>query len=143
MEYYLCEFVDSFPWIEFFETLTHQVLGHLFQHGRCVHHVQRIQKALKALEQQFSCLAKDVKDLNREEEANYEQSNRRHIVGHPMHDNQWGYGNFSPHTRSYEPNYYDCYESNKLGARDCYNEISCRGVPRNDVGNGGNYVKMD
>ncbi|KAI5663928.1 hypothetical protein M9H77_23251 [Catharanthus roseus] len=60
-----------------------------------------------------------------------------------MHDNQLGYGNFSPHARSYEPNSYDCYESNRLGARDCYNDISCKGVPRDDVRNGGNYVNMD
>ncbi|KAI5677450.1 hypothetical protein M9H77_08400 [Catharanthus roseus] len=42
------------------------------------HHVQQIRQALKGLEQQFSCLAKNVKDLKREEEANYEQNERFH-----------------------------------------------------------------
>ncbi|KAI5675934.1 hypothetical protein M9H77_06884 [Catharanthus roseus] len=72
-------------------------LRYLFQHGRCVPSVQRMQQALKGFEQQFSFLVKDVKDLKREEEANYEQSNRRNLGGHPKHDNQWGYSNFSPH----------------------------------------------
>ncbi|KAI5653419.1 hypothetical protein M9H77_30606 [Catharanthus roseus] len=49
----------------------------------------------------------------------------------------------SPQFRSYEHNLYDCYESKKLGARDSYNDISCKLVPRNDVRNGGNYVNMD
>ncbi|KAI5653447.1 hypothetical protein M9H77_30635 [Catharanthus roseus] len=60
-----------------------------------------------------------------------------------MHNNPLGYGNFSPPARSYEHNSYDCYESNRLGARDCYNDISCKGVPKNDVRNGGNYVNID
>ncbi|KAI5680782.1 hypothetical protein M9H77_02009 [Catharanthus roseus] len=108
-----------------------------------LHHVQRMQQALKGLEQQFSCLIKDVKDLKREEEAIFEKSSRRDFGEHPMHDNQWGYGNFSPHARSYEHNCYDGYESNRLGDRDCYNGISCKRIPRNDVRNGGNYVNMD
>ncbi|KAI5653101.1 hypothetical protein M9H77_30288 [Catharanthus roseus] len=43
------------------------------------------------MEQQLSRLAKDVKDLNREEEAIFEQSNRSNLGGHPMHNNQCGY----------------------------------------------------
>ncbi|KAI5681014.1 hypothetical protein M9H77_02241 [Catharanthus roseus] len=54
-----------------------------------------------------------------------------------------GYGNFSPHARPYELNSYDCYERNRLGARDCYKGISCKGVPRNDFINRENYVNMD
>ncbi|KAI5654240.1 hypothetical protein M9H77_31427 [Catharanthus roseus] len=81
--------------------------------------------ALKGLKQQSSCLAKCVKDLKREKEASFEQSSRRDFGEHPMHDNQWGYGNFAPHARSY-----DCDEGNRFRTR-------------NDVGNGGNYVNMD
>ncbi|KAI5683012.1 hypothetical protein M9H77_04240 [Catharanthus roseus] len=58
-----------------------------------------------------------------------------------MRNNQWGYGNFSPHSRTYENKSYDFYESN--GARDCYNDISCKGVPRNEVRNGINYLNTD
>ncbi|KAI5649468.1 hypothetical protein M9H77_35473 [Catharanthus roseus] len=86
-----------------------------------------VQQALKGLEQQLSHLAKG----------------RRDFGGYPIYDNQWGYGNFSSHVRSYEPNSYACYESNRLRTRDCYNGISCKGIPRNDVRNGGNYVNMD
>ncbi|KAI5666875.1 hypothetical protein M9H77_16728 [Catharanthus roseus] len=49
------------------------------------HPVQRMQQALKGLEQQFSCLAKDVKDLKREEN---QQSSRRDFGRYPMYDNQ-------------------------------------------------------
>ncbi|KAI5669027.1 hypothetical protein M9H77_18880 [Catharanthus roseus] len=38
-----------------------------------------------------------------------------------MHDNQWEYGNFPPHARSYEHNSYDFYESNRFGDRDFRN----------------------
>ncbi|KAI5652470.1 hypothetical protein M9H77_29657 [Catharanthus roseus] len=105
--------------------------------------LHRVQQALEGLEQQLSCLAKGVKDLRREEEAILEQSNRRNLGGYLMHNNQREYGNFSPHARSYENNSYDCYESNRFGARDCHNDISCKGVPRNDVRNGRNYMNMD
>ncbi|KAI5667366.1 hypothetical protein M9H77_17219 [Catharanthus roseus] len=53
----------------------------------------------------------------------------------------WELGTYR--SRSYEHNSYDCYKSNRLGGRDCYNEISCKGVPRNEVRNGGNYVNVD
>ncbi|KAI5672736.1 hypothetical protein M9H77_13100 [Catharanthus roseus] len=49
-------------------------------------------KALKGLEQHLSCLAKGVKDLRSEEEAILEQSNRGNLGGHPMCNDQWGYG---------------------------------------------------
>ncbi|KAI5663385.1 hypothetical protein M9H77_22708 [Catharanthus roseus] len=45
--------------------------------------------------------------------------------------------------RSYEHNFYDCYEGNRFGARNDYNDISCKRVPGNDVRNGGNYANMD
>ncbi|KAI5683073.1 hypothetical protein M9H77_04301 [Catharanthus roseus] len=102
--------------------------------------LRHVQQALEELEQQLSCLAKGVKDLRREEEAILEQSSRRNLGGHPMHNKQWGYGNFSPHARSYEHNSYDYYEGNRLGARNCYNDTSCKRVPRNEVRNKGNYV---
>ncbi|KAI5676631.1 hypothetical protein M9H77_07581 [Catharanthus roseus] len=60
-----------------------------------------------------------------------------------MHDNQWGYGNFSPHARSYVNNFYDCYEGIRFGTRNDFNDTFCKRVPRNDVRNGGNYVNMD
>ncbi|KAI5653874.1 hypothetical protein M9H77_31061 [Catharanthus roseus] len=60
-----------------------------------------------------------------------------------MHDNQWGYGNFSSHARSYEHNSYACYKSNRIKARDCYNDISYKAVRRHDVRNRGNYVNID
>ncbi|KAI5682758.1 hypothetical protein M9H77_03986 [Catharanthus roseus] len=105
--------------------------------------LRHVQQALEGLEQQLSCLAKGVKDLKREKETILEQSSKRNLGRHRMHDNQWGYGNFSAHARSYEHNSYNCYESNRLGARDCYNDKSCKGVSRNIVRNGGNYVNID
>ncbi|KAI5676034.1 hypothetical protein M9H77_06984 [Catharanthus roseus] len=76
------------------------------------------------MEQQFSCLAHDVKDLEREEEAICEQSSRRDFGGHPMHDKQRGY------------------------AIDLELEIVImiylvKIVPRNDARNGGNDVNME
>ncbi|KAI5668262.1 hypothetical protein M9H77_18115 [Catharanthus roseus] len=61
----------------------------------------------RSREQQLPYLAKGVNELKREEEAILEQSNRRNLGGNPMHDNQWGYGSFSSHARSYEHNPYD------------------------------------
>ncbi|KAI5681750.1 hypothetical protein M9H77_02978 [Catharanthus roseus] len=107
------------------------------------HNVQRMQKAIEGLEQQLSCVAKSVGDLKREEEAILEQSSRRNLGGHSMHNNQWGYGNFSPYDRSYERNSYDCYGNNALGARNSYNDRSYKSVPRNKVRNEGNYVNID
>ncbi|KAI5668388.1 hypothetical protein M9H77_18241 [Catharanthus roseus] len=60
-----------------------------------------------------------------------------------MHDNQREYDNFSSHARSYEHNFYDCYEGNRFGTRNDYNDTSYKRVPRNDVRNGGTYVNMD
>ncbi|KAI5658083.1 hypothetical protein M9H77_26876 [Catharanthus roseus] len=60
-----------------------------------------------------------------------------------MYNNHWGYGNFSPHDRSYEHNSYDFYEGNILGTRNCYNDKSCKRVPRNYVRNGRNYVNLN
>ncbi|KAI5663933.1 hypothetical protein M9H77_23256 [Catharanthus roseus] len=54
-----------------------------------------------------------------------------------------GYGNFSPHARSYEHNFHDCYEGNRVGTRNGYNDTFCKRVPRNEVRNGGDYVNMD
>ncbi|KAI5664542.1 hypothetical protein M9H77_23865 [Catharanthus roseus] len=73
-----------------------------------------VQQVLAGLEQYFSCLANGVKYLRREEEAILDKHNS-----------------------------YDCYESNRVRARDCYYDISCKGVPRNDIRNGGNYVNKD
>ncbi|KAI5676624.1 hypothetical protein M9H77_07574 [Catharanthus roseus] len=89
--------------------------------------LRHIRQAIEGLDQQLSCLTKDVGDLKREEEAILEQSSRRNIGVHPMHNDQWAYGNFSPFVRSYEYNFNDCYKK----------------VPRNEVRNGGNYVKLD
>ncbi|KAI5682103.1 hypothetical protein M9H77_03331 [Catharanthus roseus] len=58
------------------------------------------------------------------------QSSRREFGGHPMHYIQWGYGNFSPRARSYDHNFYVCYEGNKF-------------IARKNVRNGGNYVNME
>ncbi|KAI5676211.1 hypothetical protein M9H77_07161 [Catharanthus roseus] len=101
------------------------------------------QQDFEGLEQQLSCLIKGVKDLRKEEEAILEQSNRKNHGGHPMRINQRGYCNFSPHDRSYEHNFYDCYEGNRYGTRNDYNDTSCKRVPRNNVRNEGNYVNMD
>ncbi|KAI5649626.1 hypothetical protein M9H77_35631 [Catharanthus roseus] len=102
-----------------------------------------VQQALQGIEQQLSRLAKDVKDLKREEETIFEQSSRRDFGGHPTQDNQWGYGNFSSHARSYEHNSHNSYEGNRFETRNVYNDTSCKRVPRNGVRNGGNYVNMD
>ncbi|KAI5683195.1 hypothetical protein M9H77_04423 [Catharanthus roseus] len=90
-----------------------------------LHHVQQLQQ--------------DVGDLKREGEAILGQSNRINLGGYSMHNNQWAYGNFSPYTRSYEHNSYDCYEGNKFEPRNGYNSKSYNRVPRNKVRNGGNY----
>ncbi|KAI5653021.1 hypothetical protein M9H77_30208 [Catharanthus roseus] len=105
--------------------------------------LRHVQQALEGMEQQLSCLAKDVKDLKGEEEAIFEQSSRRDFGGYPMQDNQWGYGKFSSYARSYAHNFYDCYEGNIFGIRNDYNDTSCKRVPRNDARNGGNYVNID
>ncbi|KAI5676782.1 hypothetical protein M9H77_07732 [Catharanthus roseus] len=60
-----------------------------------------------------------------------------------MHDDQWGYGKFSSHARSYEHNFYDFHEGNRFGTRNDYNDTSCKRVPRKDIRNVRNYVKMD
>ncbi|KAI5649382.1 hypothetical protein M9H77_35387 [Catharanthus roseus] len=104
---------------------------------------RHMQQILEGLEQQLSCPAEGVKDLRREEEAILEQSSRRNLGGHPMHNNQWGYGNFSPHARSYEHNSYDCYEGNRLGIRNGHNDRTYNRVLRNKVRNEENYVNMD
>ncbi|KAI5664559.1 hypothetical protein M9H77_23882 [Catharanthus roseus] len=86
---------------------------------------------------------KGVKHLRREEEAILEQSNRRNLGGYPMRNNQWDMVTFLL-MLDLKHKSYDCYESNKVRARDCYYDISCKGVPRNDVINGGgNYVNKD
>ncbi|KAI5672625.1 hypothetical protein M9H77_12989 [Catharanthus roseus] len=89
-----------------------------------------MQQVIEGLEQQISCLAKDVGDLKRDEEAIFEQSSIRNLGGHSTHNNQWGYGNFSPYDRSYEHNSYDCYGNKRKSSK-------------NEVRNGGNYVKTD
>ncbi|KAI5663995.1 hypothetical protein M9H77_23318 [Catharanthus roseus] len=75
-----------------------------------LHHMQQ---ALEGLEEQLLCLAKSVGDLKREEEAILEQSSRRNLGVHSMHNNQWGYDKFSPYSRAYEH-------------RNGYNDRSCR-----------------
>ncbi|KAI5667652.1 hypothetical protein M9H77_17505 [Catharanthus roseus] len=52
-------------------------------------------------------------------------------------------GNFSPYARTFEHNSYDCYEGNRLGTRNGYNDTSFERVPRNEVKSEGNYVNMD
>ncbi|KAI5681908.1 hypothetical protein M9H77_03136 [Catharanthus roseus] len=82
-----------------------------------------MQQALEGLEQQLSCLAKDVGDIKREEEDILEIS-RRNLGGHSMHNNQWAYGTFSPYARTSDHNSYKCYEGNRLGARNaCEQEM--------------------
>ncbi|KAI5681816.1 hypothetical protein M9H77_03044 [Catharanthus roseus] len=58
-----------------------------------------------------------------------------------MHNNQWTYDNFSLYAISFEHNSYDCYEGNRLG--NYYKDRSYERAPRNEIRNGGNYVKMD
>ncbi|KAI5653858.1 hypothetical protein M9H77_31045 [Catharanthus roseus] len=78
---------------------------------------------MEGLEQQLSYLAKGVGDLEREEEASLEQSSRSNLD--LMCDSN------------------DCYEGNRFGARHGYNDRYYKRVPRNEVRNGGNYVKME
>ncbi|KAI5664018.1 hypothetical protein M9H77_23341 [Catharanthus roseus] len=92
------------------------------------HELHHIQQAIKGLEQQLSCLAKIVRDLKREEEAILEQSSRRNLGGHSMHNfyhggcngdnaysgNNHRNGNFTP-KRYIGHNSYDYYEVNRLG----------------------------
>ncbi|KAI5676929.1 hypothetical protein M9H77_07879 [Catharanthus roseus] len=86
--------------------------------------LHNVEQALEGFVQHLSCL-KGVKDLRREEEAILEQSSRRrNLGGHPMHSNEWAYGN-------------------RLGTRNGYHDTSCKRVPRNDIRNGGNYVNID
>ncbi|KAI5672421.1 hypothetical protein M9H77_12785 [Catharanthus roseus] len=43
-----------------------------------------------------------------------------HESGNFTPERHIGVGNFFPHARSYEHNSYDCYEGNRLGARNGY-----------------------
>ncbi|KAI5681378.1 hypothetical protein M9H77_02605 [Catharanthus roseus] len=104
--------------------------------------LRHVKQALEGLEQQLSYLAKGVKDLRRKEETILEQSSRRNLGGHPMHNNQWGYCNFSPHARSYERNSYDCYEGKRVRTRNGHNYRTYNRVPRTEVRNKGNYVNI-
>ncbi|KAI5653440.1 hypothetical protein M9H77_30627 [Catharanthus roseus] len=84
--------------------------------------LRHVQQALEGLGQQLSCLAKDGKDLRREEGAILDQSSRRNLGGHPIHNNQSGYvprnenrnegnyvnGRFDKRRYDYE-GYYDSY----------------------------------
>ncbi|KAI5649968.1 hypothetical protein M9H77_35973 [Catharanthus roseus] len=72
------------------------------------------QQALKGLEQQLSCLVKDVNDLKREEEAYYEQSNRRHL-GVPRNDVRNG-GNYVNIRGQYWWDY-KCENGRRMGAQ--------------------------
>ncbi|KAI5672688.1 hypothetical protein M9H77_13052 [Catharanthus roseus] len=70
-----------------------------------------------------------------------EHRERSHNVEHVTSHTQWRYDNFSLYARSYEHNSYDYYEGNRV--RNYYNDRSYERAPRNEVGNGGNYVRMD
>ncbi|KAI5664540.1 hypothetical protein M9H77_23863 [Catharanthus roseus] len=89
-----------------------QVLRHLFQHGKCI---PSYETSLERTRTTIFMPSKGCQGLKTRKEANYEQSSIRDFGGNPMHDNQWGYGNFSPQARSYEHNFYDCYEGKRFG----------------------------
>ncbi|KAI5673660.1 hypothetical protein M9H77_14024 [Catharanthus roseus] len=72
-----------------------------------------------------------------------EHRDQSNIGGHVTSHTQWGYGNFSLHSRTVEHNSYDCYEGYRIGSKNGYNGTFCKRVPRNEVKNGENYVKID
>ncbi|KAI5671461.1 hypothetical protein M9H77_11825 [Catharanthus roseus] len=77
-----------------------------------------LQQSIKGLARQYQSVARDVKDLKRKEEANYEQNLMSIILMIAM-------------------------RAIDLELEIVYNGISCKGVPRNYVRNGGNYVNID
>ncbi|KAI5666973.1 hypothetical protein M9H77_16826 [Catharanthus roseus] len=99
---------------------------------------------MKVIMQDLQVMRKDMKE-RRGNIANLsmEHRDKSNIRGHVTSDTQWGYGNLSLHARTFEHNSCDCYEDNRLGVRNGYNNTSCKTVPRNEVRKGGNYVKMD
>ncbi|KAI5664547.1 hypothetical protein M9H77_23870 [Catharanthus roseus] len=79
-----------------------RVLRHLCQHGRCVPSYATNATSLERTRTTIFMPSKGCQGLKMRKEPNYEKSSRRDFSGHPMHDNEWGYGNFSPQARSYE-----------------------------------------
>ncbi|KAI5677712.1 hypothetical protein M9H77_08662 [Catharanthus roseus] len=99
---------------------------------------------IKVIIQELQLIRKDIKEMRGNiTNLSMEHRDQSNIGGHVTSHTQQGYGNFSPYARFYEHNSYDCYESNRLGARNGYNDKSYKRAPRHEVRNGGNYVKMD
>ncbi|KAI5663924.1 hypothetical protein M9H77_23247 [Catharanthus roseus] len=86
------------------------------------------------------CIEFDQRDVT-SQSTKHKGINRsaEHVTFHT----QWGYGNFSPYTKTLEHNSYDCYEDNRFGTRNGHNDRSYNRVSRNEVSKGGNYVKLD
>ncbi|KAI5663807.1 hypothetical protein M9H77_23130 [Catharanthus roseus] len=91
---------------------------------------------LSIIMQELQIMRKDMKEMRGNiTKLSMEHRDQRNIGCHVTSHTQWGYGIFSPHTRTFEHNSYDCYEGNRLGARNGYNDISCKRFPRNEVKN--------
>ncbi|KAI5663504.1 hypothetical protein M9H77_22827 [Catharanthus roseus] len=99
---------------------------------------------MKVIMQELQLMRKDMKEMRGNiTNLSMEHRDQSNIGGYVTSHTQWGYGNFSSYARSYEHNSYDCYESNRLGTRNGHNDRTYNTVPRNEVRNGGNYMKVD
>ncbi|KAI5664199.1 hypothetical protein M9H77_23522 [Catharanthus roseus] len=99
---------------------------------------------MKIIMQELQLMRKDMKEM-RGNIINLciEHRDQSKIEGHITFLYSMEYGNFSPHAITFEHNSYYCHEGNRLEARNSYNYTSCKRVPRNEIKNGENYVKMD
>ncbi|KAI5681765.1 hypothetical protein M9H77_02993 [Catharanthus roseus] len=99
---------------------------------------------IKVIMQKFQLIGKDMKEIRGNITNLFvEHRDQSNIRGQVISHTQRIYGNFTPHARTFEHNSYDYYGDNRLGTRNGYNDKSYKRVPRNEVKNGGNYVKMD
>ncbi|KAI5677639.1 hypothetical protein M9H77_08589 [Catharanthus roseus] len=89
---------------------------------------------MKVIMHELQLMRKDMKQMRGNiTNLSMEHRDQNNIGGHVTSHTQQGYGNFSPHARTFEHKSYDCYEDNRLGTRSGYNDRSYKKVPRNEV----------
>ncbi|KAI5672060.1 hypothetical protein M9H77_12424 [Catharanthus roseus] len=74
--------------------------------------------------QELQLMRKEMKEMRGNiTNLSMEHRDQSNIGGHVTSHTQWGYGNFSPHARTFEHNSYNCYVGNRLVVRNGYNNI--------------------
>ncbi|KAI5663711.1 hypothetical protein M9H77_23034 [Catharanthus roseus] len=82
-------------------------------------------ETMKVIMQELQLMRKDMKEMRGNITNLFvEHRDQSNTGGHFTSHTQWGYGNFSPHARSYEHNSNNCYDGNKLGAKMKENGIA-------------------